>query len=99
MAETVGSNTELSSPALLVPRDRERQTFSLMTTLVLSPETKMNFVLSMRHHTTEVSVCEDRKSANILDDNPCKRDVDHLDEVIGSHNKIYLKLLYAHPGT
>lgn len=76
----------LSSPALLVPRDRERQTFSLMTTLVLPPETKTNFVLSMWHHMTEVSVCEDRKSANILDDNHCKGDVDHLDEVIGSHN-------------
>lgn len=53
---------------------------------VLPPEMKTNFLLGMWHHMTEVSVCEDRKSANILNDNYCKGDVGHLDEVIGSQS-------------
>ncbi|XP_051566193.1 piggyBac transposable element-derived protein 4-like isoform X2 [Myxocyprinus asiaticus] len=92
MVGTVRKNKPELHPALLATRGREafssKFAFTPITTLVsyLPKRNKNVVLLSTLHKTAEISDCEDRKPAIILDYNHNKGGVDNLDKVIGNYS-------------
>ena len=92
MVGTVRKNKPELPPALLATRGREafssKFAFTPTTSLVcyLPKRNKNVVLLSTQHKTAEISDCEDRKPAIILDYNHNKGGVDNLGKVIGTYS-------------